>query len=120
MRIAEYEELWLLGGDYMLEILEVNGIVAVFKTQGVLHHTALVAFDNGAERCVDRRHNHHGITFLGEIIHAKRNAFHDTGHKTELFARKSEIVTVQFPVYDRLPVAVVRLRIAEHGTRVSR
>ena len=115
MGVAEDEHFGVLGLNDGAQTVEIHIITVGRRHERILHHSSAVALYYGAEGRIYRRLYHHGVAALREVIHSQGYAFYHAGNETQFVARDGKTVAAQLPVNYRLPIALARFGISEHG-----
>ena len=109
--IGEDEEAAPFGTT--VEVVEIDGETAVLYQQGAGDQMAVAALREIEERLIDGVHDQDGVGGLGEGLKDESDARHDAWDEMEMREVGGDVVVVEEPLLDSLPIAVRRYGIAE-------
>ena len=113
VRVAEQEELDVVLDDGLLELYEIDLVMAVFEQQRAVHELAVVVADDGAERVVDGLLDEDGVAGGREGLDGHREREDDARRHDEAISGGRIAVLLAHPAREHLAVRGPRVGVAE-------
>ena len=112
MRITKDEHLTTF--DLCTEVLHIHTEHSILPFQRACHQSASVSFHQPTERMVNRRLDHHFVSFFRKGIQRHTDTWYNTRHKTNHFLLYLQAITHLIPSDNGFIIAIRLTSVSQH------